>query len=53
MTYFEIQKIKKEVKLFKSLYIKLEGKSSQIFLKEEKELDSYLKKISTFIWLGH
>ena len=49
MAYFEIQKIKKEVKLFKSLYIKLEGKSSQIFLKEKKELDSYLKKISTFI----
>ena len=53
MAYFEIQKIKNEVKLFKSLYIKLEGKSSQVFLKEEKDLDIYLNKISTFIWQGH
>ena len=49
MAYFEIQKIKEEVKLFKNLYIQLEGKSTEIFLKEEKDLDIYLKKISTFI----
>jgi hypothetical protein len=49
MAYFEIQKIQKEVELFKNLYIELKGKSRKLFLKEEKELEEYLKKISTFI----
>ena len=49
MAYFEIQKIQKEVELFKNLYIELKGKSRKVFLKEEKELEEYLKKISTFI----
>ena len=53
MAYFEIQKIQKEVELFKNLYIELKGKSRKVFLKEEKELEEYLKKISTFIWQDH